>query len=427
MRKTIRFALLLALAVLIAANPFALSLAEEAGFVDFAGQIELDMRSETAKQAVVVKAFVDGDTTHFAAAETPDSPDVLKARYIACNAPESTGKIEEWGKAAARFTRERLEEAEEILVESDTADWNPDSTSTRFLVWVWYRPSGAATFRNLNVELLQEGLAIANSSAQNRYGDVCMAAIAQARARKLRVYSGERDPDFFYGDAIELTLRELRLHPEAYDGKKVAFSGVITLNHSNAVYLEDYDEETGLYFGISAYYGFNMSGGGLDVLSVGNEARIVGTVQYYEAGQAWQVSGLTYRMMKPDDPGNIRVISAGHAPSWKETTPEELAGSVAIETESGDIEIRDYAELALGTSVSLTGLTVQRRYDGDYGVGLDCAAGGTAVSVFVAAADGPWSGVQEGDLVDVRGIVESRDDEYRVSVYTRDGLTIREE
>ena len=30
-------------------------------------------------------------------------------------------------------------------------------------------------------------------------------------------------------------------------------------------------------------------------------------------------------------------------------------------------------------------------------------------------------------MFDVRGIVESRDDEYRVSVYTRDGLTIREE
>ena len=124
------------------------------------------------------------------------------------------------------------------------------------------------------MELLQNGLAIANSSGQNRYGDTCLAAIAQARAEKLNIYSGEKDPDFFYGDAIELTIKELRLHPEEYEGKKVAFTGVITMNHSNSVFIEDYDEETGLYFGISAYYGFNLSGGGLDVLAVGNESRI---------------------------------------------------------------------------------------------------------------------------------------------------------
>ena len=90
---------------------------------------------------------------------------MLKARYLAVNTPESTGKIEEWGKAASRFTREKLENAEEIWIESDDTAWNLDSTGARFLVWVWYRPQGEQDFRNLNIELLQEGLAIANSSA----------------------------------------------------------------------------------------------------------------------------------------------------------------------------------------------------------------------------------------------------------------------
>ena len=421
MRNAIRFAALCALLALILSAPCV----AQADWIDYAGQLELDMDSETAKLPVAVKTFVDGDTTHFIVPESVDPSGVLKARYIACNAPESTGKIEEWGKAASRFTREKLEGAEEILIESDSNAWNPDSTSTRYLVWVWYRAKGEAAFRNLNVELLQEGLAIANSSAQNRYGDVCMAAIAQARARALCVYSDEKDPDFYYGDAIELTIRELRLHPEDYDGKKVAFGGVITMNHNNAVFLEDYDEETGLYYGFSAYYGFNMSGAGLDVLTVGNEARIVGTVQYYEAGQTWQVSGLNYRMMKPNDPGNIQTISTGNAPSWKETAPEQFCDRMTIMLEDGTVESRDYAELALNTSVSMTGLTVLSQEAGAYGLWLSCAdeSGNAAVTVSV------WGGDAQSDLmgktIDVRGIVEYHDG-YYVCVYTADGLTVRE-
>ncbi len=424
MRNGLRLAALAALLVLIQC---ASCLAEEAEWTDFAGQVALDMNSDTVKQVVSVRTFVDGDTTHFNVPESVEPTGVLKARYIACNAPESTGKIEEWGKAASRFTREKLESAEEILIESDTNAWNPDSTSTRYLVWVWYRPVDEDTFRNLNVELLQEGLAIANSSAQNRYGDVCMAAIAQARANALRVYSDEKDPDFFYGDAIELTIRELRLNPEAYDGKKVAFSGVITLNHNNAVFLEAYDEETGLYYGFSAYYGFNMSGAGLDVLTVGNEARIVGTVQYYEAGQTWQVSGLTYRMMKPDDPGNIQIISTGQEPSWKDTTPDTLCGAVEVELDDGAIETREYAELALDTSVSVTGLTVQSQVTGEHRFRLYCfVPAGDAVIGVPVEVEGDAPGDLTGKTIDARGIVDYNNG-YFVHVYTADGLTIRDE
>ena len=33
--------------------------------VDFAGELKLDMNSDTLKQEVTVKSFIDGDTTHF--------------------------------------------------------------------------------------------------------------------------------------------------------------------------------------------------------------------------------------------------------------------------------------------------------------------------------------------------------------------------
>ena len=172
---------------------------------DFASEVKLNMRSETVKQEVSVHLFVDGDTTHFNVPEDISANGVLKARYIAINTPESTGKIEEWGKKASAFTKEKLSQATSIIIESDDSKWNLDSTGGRYLVWVWYKTSEDSEYRNLNIEILQNGLAIASSTAQNRYGTVAMAALNYAKEQKLNVYSGQKDPDYYYGDAVELT------------------------------------------------------------------------------------------------------------------------------------------------------------------------------------------------------------------------------
>ena len=124
---------------------------------DYAASVKLDMSSETAKQEVTVKQFVDGDTTHFHVPSSVFSTGVLKARYAAINTPESTGKIEEYGKKAAAFTKEKLSAATSIIVESETAEWNPDSTGSRFLVWIWYKTADSGDYRNLNIEILQYG------------------------------------------------------------------------------------------------------------------------------------------------------------------------------------------------------------------------------------------------------------------------------
>ena len=149
---------------------------------DWAAQIQPS--ADTLQQALTVRVFIDGDTVHFHVPEDVMAGGVLKARFLAVNTPESTGKIEEYGKKASDFTREKLSGAESILVESEDGNWNADSTGERYLVWVWYKPQGSDTYRNLNVELLQEGLAIANSAAGNRYGETCVAAIAQAKQQK---------------------------------------------------------------------------------------------------------------------------------------------------------------------------------------------------------------------------------------------------
>ena len=76
--------------------------------VDYAGSIKLDMDTSTAKAEVTVKSYVDGDTTHFNCDPKVNPEGVLKIRYLAVNTPESTGKIEEWGKKASNFTKGKL-------------------------------------------------------------------------------------------------------------------------------------------------------------------------------------------------------------------------------------------------------------------------------------------------------------------------------
>ncbi len=406
--------------------------------VDYAASVKLDMNSNTAKVSATVKQFIDGDTTHFNVPTSVMPNGVLKARYLAINTPESTGKIEEWGKAAAAFTKEKLSAATSIIIESETDYWDPDSTGERYLSWIWYRTSEDQEYRNLNIEILQNGYAIANKSSNNRYGSVCTAAIDQAKALKLHVYSGEKDPDFYYGEAIELTLKELRTNIADYNGLKVAFTGIITLNNNNSVYVESYDAETDMYYGISVYYGFSLNGFGLDILSVGNEVRIVGSLQYYEAGGTYQISDVDYNIMDPDKPTNLKKLSSGNQPAYVLTDPKTFAsGTVTIQTEDASIT-KSYAELAMSTSLEMKNLKVVDIYtthnggDSDGAMTLTCrASDGTTISVrTVVLLDNNGNlitaSAYTGKTIDVKGVVDYYNGEYQIKVFSANQITVTE-
>ncbi|MBQ9122513.1 MAG: thermonuclease family protein [Lachnospiraceae bacterium] len=409
----------------------------EIEIVDHAGSVKLNMNSSTIKQEVTVKTFVDGDTTHFNVPESVMPDGIFKARYLAINNPESTGKIEEYGKAASNFTKEKLSAATSIIIESETGSWDPDSTGGRYLVWVWYKTEDMTEYRNLNIEILQNGLALANSAGRNQYGDTCQAAIAQAKYQKLNLYSGQKDPDFYYGEAVELTLKELRANIENYKDMKVAFSGIISANSgTQGIYVEDYDPETDMYYGIYIYYGHNLSGTGLDILTVGNEVRIVGSVQYYEGGDSWQVSDLTYRMMKPDDPNNIQKLSEGHSASFKLTDAQTFVSSVVtVQLEETEVTL-PYAQMALGTSVEMKGLRVVDVYttenpdsSSDGAMTLTCERDCVVVTVrTIVLLDEEGKRITadayEGKIIDVKGIVDSFDGEYQIKVFSAKNITI---
>lgn len=408
-----------------------------AEIIDYAASVVLNMGSSTAKEEVTVKTFVDGDTVHFYVPTDVISTGVLKARFLAVDTPESTGKIEEYGKKASAFTKEKLSAATSIIIESEDGTWNPDSTGSRYLAWIWYKTADMTEYRNLNIELLQNGLAIANKSSQNKYGSACISAINQAKAQKLNIYSGEPDPEFYYGDAVELTLKELRTNIEAYNGIKVAFNGVVTSNSGNqGVYVEDYAPETDMYYGMYIYYGFNISGTGLDILSVGNEVRIVGSLQYYETGGTWQVSDLTYRLMKPDDPGNIQKISDGNSAAYVTTSAEVFtSGKVTIDVNDAPVTF-DYAELAMGSTIEMKGLkvvnistTTKEDSASNRAMTLTCEVDGYTVHVRTAVLyDENGQLITEdayaGKTIDVKGIIDYFSGTYQIKVFSPDNITI---
>lgn len=405
---------------------------EEHVHVDYAGTTKLDMESTSAKTEVLkVHMYIDGDTTHFKVDPSVVSEGILKARYISINTPESTGKIEEWGNDAAAFTKEKLEGADSIILESDTDDgkWNIDSTGERRVVWVWYRTAGTDTYRNLNIEILQNGLAFASNSANNRYGDVCMKAIEQARVEKLYIYSDNLDPDFPYGDPQPMLLRDIRLNIEDHYYMNVYFEGNVIYDDGGTLYIEEYDETTGMYHGITAYYGYSLQGDGLVAVRVGNRVRIVGVITYFEGGDIWQVSDLYYNPYNPDDVRCLEVVEVGgHTAAYPLTSAETFLGNKTV-TVDGATKTYKYAELALNTSIRMEGLEVTRIYttnnggNNDGAMTLTCKSGDKTITVRTSVLldeNGKLvtASYFQGKTINVNGVVEEYEGEYQIKLFS---------
>ncbi len=433
---------------------------DEKEWVDYASQLKLDMDSDTLKWEVSVKMFIDGDTTHFyvsnsgninGISQAPGIEGVVKARYLGINTPESTGKIEPWGKKASNFTKSKLQSADSIIIESDDSNWNVDSTGERFLVWVWYRPAGEADYRNLNLEILQEGLAVSSKSGRYVYAQYCEKAIAQAAEAKINVYapSNVKDPDFPYGDAQFMTIKELKVNIEDYIGARVAFEGVIVKDSGGSVYIEAYDEEDGIYYGISAYYlTSGLDGFGLELLQVGNKLRFAGVVGEFNG--SYQITDLKYDVWDTENAKNMSLISTGNEPGYQLVTPlhfdpQSNQGFVAITTTvDGEDVVKEFPFmfLAQDASVSMNNLYVKSAYttqkgDSKGAISLYCTVNGVEIQVrtiVLRDADGNLITQDQfvGKTIDVKGTIDYYLPEgetvgtYQIQVFSINDVTFHE-
>ncbi len=428
---------------------------EEIQFVDYASQLKFNPNSGKKWAYVTVKSYIDGDTTHFYIDKSQIPEGYVKARYLGINTPESTGVVEPWGKKASNYTKTQLQKAESvnngIIIESDTANWDLDSTGERHLLWIWYKTSEDAEYRNLNIEILQQGLAFGSNTTSNTYSEYTTAALYQSTTLKLCVFNKKvKDPDFYYGQAVNLTLKELKANTKKYEGMLVKFDAVVAKKSGYTLYVEEYDAQNDMYFGMQVFAGNGCPI--MDKFAIGNRVSLVGTLQYWENGGTYQVSNLQYDILFPDWEGGCRVLETGLEASYREVDVNKiLNGKISIdsyverEDENGEIveELKtvefDYGELALHSTVKLSNLSVTKVYTTNTDTAskgaltITCKdANGTTIEIrtasklvrddqtVVVASDFP-----AGTVISVKGIIDVYY-QYQVKVFNIDDIVIAE-
>lgn len=100
-------------------------------------QIPVDAKA-SKKFTVKLSKCIDGDTTYFRKVSEPsyigNKSEIGKTRFLYVDTPESTNKIEPYGKTASKFTCDTLKKAKKIELQYD----GPKKDKyNRTLAWVW--------------------------------------------------------------------------------------------------------------------------------------------------------------------------------------------------------------------------------------------------------------------------------------------------
>ena len=169
---------------------------------------------------VSLKTCTDGDTANFTQDSYVDefgTPVSIKTRFLGVNTPESTAKVEPWGKKASLFTKHVLEDAQAdadakstdskkvynialINHPSPTSFEIKDSSGGRWLAFIWYRPTSDADWRLLNLEIVEQGFSrnqLFTDDPVCNYREYFEAADTKNTECKYRVY-GEIDEGYDY-------------------------------------------------------------------------------------------------------------------------------------------------------------------------------------------------------------------------------------
>lgn len=204
---------------------------------------------------------IDGDTAHFSPVVTTTSRNIVKSRFLGIDTPESTGRVQPYGKQASNFTKEHLKNAANfgtIVIEGVYTDGGPKTDSNgRQLSCIWIHESKKnAPYNeliNLNLWILQEGLAAISSFDDiPQYEEVFMKAFKQAKTLKLKMHSGKPDPLFNYGDYEDAYIPDIakevnkklkdQTYQNPYDGMKVRIEGTVVGYSGGIIYLQKYDD-----------------------------------------------------------------------------------------------------------------------------------------------------------------------------------------
>ena len=164
----------------------------------------------------------------------------------------------------------------------------------------------------------------------------------------------------------------------------------------------------------------------------------MGTVTYYETGGYYQVSGVEYSSMRPNNPNNLKLISTGHTPTFKLTDGTTYKSDVTLDIEDVGSKTFKYATLALDTTVEMKGLVVTDCYT----TTKEDSSSKGAITLTCTTPDGKEVQVRtvvlydnnnvmvtedyfEGKTIDVKGIVDYFDGSYQIKVFSLNDITIK--
>ena len=312
-----------------------------------------------------LKTAIDGDTAHFTPKVDSTGTGTMKARFYGIDTPESTGKVQEWGKPASKYTKKMLEEADAngtIVVSSAQDSYGlpePDSTGSRYVSLVWInltkKDAPKEELQLLNLLIVQDGLSwVKNVQAMPQYSDTFYAAQRQAEEYKLNMHSGQPDPDFNYGDYKDASLLDIKYeiqasldnpdHVNAFDGEKIRIQGTVAGFINHILYLQDfvyYDNDDlskgGEYCGINIFVG--MSDISSKYTKINTYIKVCGLAQYTE----------NYGFQVTDTQGRFPVGSA-----TSESDAEIIYTPAQNEETEHNIQVRDYTLAELNAVAKAT-------------------------------------------------------------------------
>lgn len=221
---------------------------------------------------VTFASATDGDTAKFFCYnKETNKEERIAIRFLGVNTPESTAKVEPWGKSASVYTSNIVSTATSIVLENDIAVWGQkDNNGYRYLGFVWYKLAGDTEYKNLNLELIELGYSrnqLFDDSTLCPYRSTFEAADASARSAGIRVH-GQVDPNYDYSNEVkEVTISECRKNYKEYgmqgsaSGSQLRVEALVVGMIGDNMVLRDLvpDEKTGLYPGMYAYLGYNTS------------------------------------------------------------------------------------------------------------------------------------------------------------------------
>ncbi len=266
--------------------------------------------------------LTDGDTTTFGLPNDTKKTSII-VRYDAINTPESTASVEKWGKSASKYNANRLSNAYEVVVES-VLDSNGDpsyESNGRYMAYVWYRNSATDTFKNLNLELVENGYAKKYGVAVDKYKDYFTKAENFAKEHELRVWGDDDDPLYSnapYEVTIEDLVKDLATDDPFYysiedeAGARIQFEATV-IDHSSSnsgnYYVFASVGSDGLVYSIDCFGGYEsapINSGSF--LNIGNTYKITAAVSVYNG--KYQISGIEYAIGSKLDT-NAKLLSNG--------------------------------------------------------------------------------------------------------------------